>query len=33
MLGMGPRGEVLEPVALRERVIAGAAATLARYGD
>jgi hypothetical protein len=31
MLGAGASAEVLEPVALRERVIAGAAAVLARY--
>lgn len=31
MLGMGARAEVLEPAALRDRVIAGAAAILAKY--
>lgn len=31
MLGMGARAEVLEPVALRERVVAGAAAVIATY--
>jgi predicted DNA-binding transcriptional regulator YafY len=31
MLGMGARAEVLEPAALRERVIAGAAAILEKY--
>lgn len=31
MLGAGANAEVLEPAALRERVIAGAAAVLARY--
>jgi predicted DNA-binding transcriptional regulator YafY len=31
MLGMGARGEVIEPAALRERVLAGAAALLTNY--
>lgn len=31
MLGMGARAEVLDPVALRERVVAGAAAVMAHY--
>jgi len=33
VLGMGARAEVLEPAALRERVIAGAKALLAAYGQ
>jgi predicted DNA-binding transcriptional regulator YafY len=32
LLGMGARAEVVEPEALRERVVAGAAALMAKYG-